>query len=226
VSLPVILSQKSPLPRGGLVAGWDLRNTGDVQSVPNLVPGGAALQRGSTAGADTNDPTPSAAGWVFATDDYGTGGPMPTGPRTIIAVGQTNTALFANIMVSGETGTNIRSYIGTTEGAAFWGWGSASSGSTALTQTGTVWKSLAMTGAGSLTTFYENGSRLGTLSGGSETTSGNVQVGRGGSTSYLHFNGTIAYVLIYNRALNPAEIKRLHERFLKPRMAAVGVTLP
>ena len=56
--------------RKGLVAAYDLRNTGDVQSVPNLVSGGAALQRGSAAGADTNDPTPSATGWAFTTDDY------------------------------------------------------------------------------------------------------------------------------------------------------------
>jgi hypothetical protein len=71
--------------------------TGDLQSVPNLVPGGAALQRGSAAGVDTNDPSIDPLFWWFdLTDDFVTGVPALASQYTILALhGWPNTRLHA-----------------------------------------------------------------------------------------------------------------------------------
>lgn len=55
-----------------------------------------------------------------------------------------------------------------------------------------------------------------------------VQIGRRleGTTGSGYYAGSVGYVFSYSRALNASEVKRHYERFLKPRMAAVGVTLP
>lgn len=206
--------------------------TGDLQSVPNMVPGGAALQRGSAAGADTNDPTPSAAGWVFdGVDDYGTTSPLSFGTRdftVIVVASHGDGRLFSTRDNSTSWGfelyreSNILSrYIGD------------ASGDTSSPNYGAVaadtWRTTAVV-VNRVTTHdaYFNGAFLGSLAaarpGTIDTTY--AAVGRFGNVATQYLTGTISYVLIYNRALNPAEIKRLHERYLRPSMASVGVNLP
>lgn len=65
--------------------------TTDGQSVPNFAPGQtAALQRGSTAGADTNDPTLSQQGMVFdGVDDFLANIPAKAAAWTVICVSPT-----------------------------------------------------------------------------------------------------------------------------------------
>ena len=61
--------------------------TTDHQSIPSLVPGGAALIRGSTSGADANDPAITRAGLVFdGSDDKVTGIPAKAAAWTVISV--------------------------------------------------------------------------------------------------------------------------------------------
>lgn len=49
---------RPPLSRIGIVGGWDLRNTGNVQRVVNNVPNGSFLVRESGV-------TPTQTGWLF-----------------------------------------------------------------------------------------------------------------------------------------------------------------
>jgi hypothetical protein len=99
--------------------------TGDLQSVPNMVPGGAALQRGSAAGADTNDPTPSAAGWVFdGVDDRVT--TLPTKAATWTTINCSASFCYgidsAGVgYVNGVPQTNLIRWSERLDNAA-WGW--------------------------------------------------------------------------------------------------------
>jgi hypothetical protein len=43
--------------------------TGDLQTVGSYPPGSGNITRGTTTGADTNDPSPTLLGWSFVTDD-------------------------------------------------------------------------------------------------------------------------------------------------------------
>lgn len=58
--------------------------TTDLQSFANTVSGGAALVRGTTAGSDTNDPTPRLVGLSFAVDDNVAGIPAKGSTWTTI----------------------------------------------------------------------------------------------------------------------------------------------
>jgi hypothetical protein len=228
----VPLLSRPPLPRGGLVAGWDLRNTGDVQSVPNLVPGGAALQRGSAAGADTNDPTPSAAGWVFATDDFATVGSHLLNGADVLG----GDSPFSVFVVSNlSTGTIIsRGAVDTSANRTFHMLRAGTNTDDAWVFRGGALTQVARASGYALTGFVYAGGSTGTGYSGTTTVSvpkgaaavqsGNILIGQRDGSGFPA-TGTISYVLIYNRALNPREIARVH-RWLRAKMAEASVVLP
>lgn len=81
------------IPRSGLVCWHDLYDpTASLASVPDLSGNGYSLQRGSTAGEDSNDPAwgTNGKGLVFTTDDYcltgNLSGVSMAGPFTLIMV--------------------------------------------------------------------------------------------------------------------------------------------
>jgi hypothetical protein len=83
------LGNHAAIPGHGLVGLWDLTGwDAATQSIPNFAPGQtAALQRGSTAGADTNDPTPSQVGLVFdGVNDFCAGDTITPAPKTVMLV--------------------------------------------------------------------------------------------------------------------------------------------
>lgn len=214
--------------------------TGGLQSVGNLAPGGAALQRGSTSGADTNDPTPTLAGWSFATDDYGLVSQKLVGDlanHTVILVAKQDTETTASYLY-GEGSTSST--------APIWGLSTGSSNAkhsnwiyrgddnnsdgVSLGQelfTAGAWRSHAVVKSGtSMLRYWDGGNAVETTISNRTLTLNQTTIGaRSLNTPSNFFNGTIAFVLVYNRALSPAEIKRLHERYLKPKMAEVGVGL-
>lgn len=215
------------------------QKTTDLQTVPNMVAGGAALQLGSTSGVDASDPTRSLSGMVFdATDDYLSGvswhPSLPIG-LTIHAVTNTNSAASHYSWIAGD-GNDSNSSI---SGFMF-------SGSTA----NTYYVSASGGGKTFNYTAFENGwheyvatSRIGyspvlykdgfavlsetSTPQASTSTAGTTEfrVGRVAYYSSPGFDGTISYVLIYNRALTPKEVRQNHN-WLKAQMAQVGVTLP
>lgn len=211
--------------------------TGNLQSVGNLVPGGAALQRGSAAGSDTNDPTPSLAGWVFdGVDDYGLGPNMglTTSDITIVAVHSPATIASgdARIFSARESSVGVELYRTTNKHASFIGdsGGFTTIGSTPELTAGAYVSSVITFKRSSTGQYYHNGA-VGGAAVDISSRSGSVarsvsRVGSFGSSTTSLYSGTISFVFIWNRALNPAEIKRLHERFLRPSMASVGVNLP
>lgn len=210
-----------------------VRTTGG-QSVANMVPGGAALQLGSTSGVDTNDPTRGATGLVFdGVDDY-----AQTPHRSELALVNDLTISIVtnplrssgtwdryisksrspyNIVVDNTTGKLrlVRSN-GVTQAEPV--------SNTVLTAG--AWVGFTLTERSRLAQFY-----LGpTLDGGGTVTitpndNGTILAVGADAGGHNYFNGTISFVLIYSRALSPREI-RINHNWLKAQMAQVGVTLP
>lgn len=213
--------------------------TGDLQTVANLVPGGAALQRGSASGADTNDPTPTLAGWSFdGVDDYGTasaaGFPTGDGNLTMVAIAQSSaTTGFMNVVGYGPAIANQSPgfrFENSATNVNFYSYG-AGYDRTVATGHGTGYNSfVGVWQTGGRIQPYMNAVAIAASPYSGPTNWVNttpLRVGaQSGATLTNFFNGTISFIFVYNRALTPAEIKRLHERFLKPKMAEVSVTLP
>lgn len=201
--------------------------TTDLQTVPNIVSGGPALQLGSTSGADTNDPVRRRSKMVLSTDDFlkTTGAiSLPASHSLFSVVNSSDNSLF--IEQSASINSNPGSYM--------YG-GGASACSVKRTGSQVTYDSVNWQGSGwvdlgcvfsSTVNGYKNGLLHGIGSAISDTGAASdvIYVGSRGGTS-LFTNGSISYVLLYNRALTPAEIRRNHQ-WLRSQMADMGEVLP
>lgn len=206
--------------------------TTDLQTVPNMVAGGAALTLGSTSGVDANDPTRTLSGMVFdGVDDYLTTTLTSFTPSGMTQYITSNTNDVAgDLIVANSTGGMG---LAVTPGVLLQGYFAAPnnrSKSATIVSNGSTWYSLAgvyanSPGAGRLfingveteyNSQYTGGQSLGPVT--------TVTIG-GPTTREGYLSGTISYVLIYNRVLSPKEIRQNHQ-WLKGEMAKVGVSLP
>lgn len=217
--------------RGFKVSGFQINEgptalpyvaTTDLQTVPNMVAGGAALQLGSTSGVDTNDPTRGLVGMVFdGVDDYGTGPTQAMSPTSfsISSVFNIASASMLNIVNYGYAPR----FSARGDGAAKPGYWSGDFGETrALTSA--TWYDHGIFGGTTASGSILNGSVYYTTALATSGSTNAMELGKSaGSAGY--FNGTISYVLIYNRALTPKEVRQNHN-WLKAQMAQVGVSLP
>lgn len=195
--------------------------TTDLQTASSLVPGASGLVRGATTGAGTDDPTPSAAGWVFDGVDDWAGAAIATGASGTVMVAVKQTTTTGNHpYIAGANVTYLLRGSGTTAqyypnvlGTAL----------TAESRVDTEWATWAASySPAQLSRLSKNGSLIASGNPGALVADTSLYVGRY-SSQYL--SGTISFVLIYNRALNPREIAQNH-RWLKAKMAEVGVTIP
>ncbi len=101
----------------GAVAYWDCTQVVG-QVLPDLSGNGNDAMLGSTAGADTNDPTAGPTGLTFGGDDYASAGTVPalnigTGDYTITAVITPSNNSATPMVVAGKGGTSThRSELG------------------------------------------------------------------------------------------------------------------
>jgi hypothetical protein len=241
---PILVGTQQGIPTSGLVADYDLTGGADVQSIPNRVSGGPALQRGSTSGTDTNDPTPGATGWGFdGTDDEGRVYPGPsigTNPSfTLIALFNASALPSAGndryLVAIGRNGSNSFAALGFS--------GKRLNGRVASNspQTDTSDLSLSTWYCGVLTyqptvalRLYKNGQKVFentspadtlALTPGDILTLGVFPSPTGDSTYTYRHTGLISRVFLYNRALTDAEITKVYT-VLKSWGAGKGISLP
>jgi len=128
------------------------------------------------------------------------GGDIPTGGRRTI-VSKYSTTLNKGWILDIVDDSNV-------EGLRFWVLGTSSKW---ITSPPTVWTHVVGTWDGQYVQLYVNGGLKKTsVKAGTITDTAYVGIGRRHLTTE-YFNGIIDEVRIYNRALNAAEIKRLHE---------------
>lgn len=228
--LPVELMRKTVVPpRRGLMAEYDLRNTGDVGSVANKVLGGAALQRGSTPGSDTNDPTVGTTGWEFnGTDDYA----VITTPALGLATAPPATIMIVSLPLTNKSvnplfeidSNQVELFGEFLSGANFYSRFNGYSISALTPAAYGSWYVTASVYDPAYVNTYLNGvfkartALTGTVS---LSISNSINIGvRGGD----RFNGRMSYILIYDRALSAKEIQQTYN-WLKAKMAEVGVLL-
>jgi hypothetical protein len=199
--------------------------TTDLQTLPNLAsPGTYDLQRGSTAGADSADPTVTGNSWLFdGSDDYAISSALSiVQPSTIMAVGKrtAETPITTRILIDGISGRNTL-YTDAVTGIANVFASTSLAGQAVPDNT---WFSLVgvfNSGAGS--NIY-NGSVLTTGAVGSQNMIG-VHVGTNNVSSNFFWYGAIAQVLIYNTANTGATVWRNYKA-LKLLNATRGISLP
>lgn len=223
------------IPGHGLVGLWDLTGwDAATQSIPNFAPGQtAALQLGSTAGADANDPTPSQQGMVLATNDYLAAPVLPYGANagTVIAVHKAAQLASVENYIFSHFSPTARVYIRADRDGAAYKIGVAGSSSITTGQTCDIgqWQFVAMTYSEGTWRFYKNaglptsGTYTGIVSGISNSYVGAIDTGTGAASFW---NGPLSHILVYSRALTDAEIAAAY-RWLKTYWApAKGITLP
>ena len=221
------------LPGYGLVAGWDLTGwAAGTQSVPSVLPGGSALQNGSTSGVDANDGAWSLAGWVGdgAVTRCAISVGLGTSPRTLIAVAKSRVVPSSYGMLLGSGDTLYLAFVqGSGVAYAFSSnfWNSAqhavSNATVLAVDTFAMVASVEATGKHDvwLNTNVMRYTPTGSLA--SATGYNTVGSFYRGNAGVL--DGTISYVLIYNRALSDAEMLRVY-RVLKRNLAVQGVVIP
>lgn len=216
----VIPTSDQGIPKSGLVADYDLTGGADVQSIANGVSGGPALQRGSTSGSDTNDPTPGATGWGFdGTDDYGESSISPGSNLSVIVIAKTTVSSWTGL-VRLDSGTNYAGLIVSDSWTVAWTPQEQDNLDTGPIGNGT-WFFAAGTASGTTRNLYVNTEASVSKTSNAFTTT-KLQIGKGGLSQ---LNGTIARVLIYNRALSDAEVTKVYT-VLKSWGAGKGISLP
>ena len=236
------LMTPSGIPRSGLVCWHDLYDpTESLASVPDLSGNGYSLQRGSIAGADTNDPAwaTGGKGLVFTTDDYCLSPNLPvamTGPWTIVLAARHGNELanshawsIADASVDGSPFVSMR--CGTTgflQPRSYNGVSATSPGTLLTVPTASICVvAMTVTSAGLVASRIDTGVSV-SCAHPSPAPSGNVRVGLGcwAAKTPINIAGSLsAYShLFYSRALSNAEIQRIY-RSLKATWAARGVTI-
>jgi hypothetical protein len=223
----------SGIPRRGLVCWHDLYDpTESLQSIPDLSGHGYALQRGSAAGADSNDPTWVAGGkgLSFVTDDYALTGNLgdPATPCTLLFV----VASDAVGGFVGGFGNAANNYIALQLSGSSGVHGVASSGSTgSLVRTPGATECFVVVSGGNGVplrfgrcrdglTWASDGPALSVVGGASPVVLGSNRLG--GST-FLP-SGTAYEHLCYDCTLSYAEIARIY-RAVKSTWAGRGVNV-
>lgn len=219
------------IPRSGLVCWHDLYDpTESLASVPDLSGNGYSLQRGSTAGEDSNDPTVLGPGLSFATDDYCLTGNLTgvsmAGDWTVVLCGLFNgTKNGVWVFSAGDANERQRIYYqgdnnlrvgSTTDGTTV-----AYSASLAVPDTALVVAVVCRTDALTLR-------RLDTMAGvacANNKPDGAAKLILGAHSLAGQADAFTAYEhLFFNRALSNAELQRIY-RSLKATWAARGVTI-
>ena len=225
------------VPRSGLVAWHDLYDpTESLASVPDLSGNGYDLQRGSTAEADSNDPTwiTDGKGLSFDTDDYCltddlSGVTMAGDFSLIVLAANTSTLNYATLVALGtyaddhhrQTIQTLASgglRIGTKEGES-----NLTSPKLATAVSPCAYVAQNLSGTLSLQRL-DTGDRVTIASVAPVGTPIRLGVGTRADGRSLLDSGTAYEILLYNRALSDAEIQRIYHR-LKATWAARGVTI-
>ena len=204
--------------------------TGDQQSVAALNTAAYPLQRGSSSGADSEDPSVGTSGLSFDGGDYATSGltSVLNDITAVVVFKDTGTRVTYERLIDKDADAGFAFSRNYTLSNA-WGSGirqvASPYGLFVDTFTDGSWMSIATTRAGAIQVLYANGVSAASQSGSSDSTDnttlriGATQTGTWGLT------GEISTVLVYSIALSPAEMLRTH-RALRGPMAAMGVTLP
>ena len=204
--------------------------TMDLQTIPDLSGQGKTLQLGSTSGADANDPRLTQAGAVFdGVDDYGvcSSTVLNGAGRTLVAVAKVASDPGSRGYGMLQAGGNA-TYHTITAGLHYF----------ASDTYGGAQVTAAHPSALSLDTWYFLASRRATdrfelwvdtsryVAGASGALAVPAPLGYVGTFDGAlgPFDGTIAAVLSYDRALSDAEVARLYG-WLKAELAPRGVTL-
>lgn len=237
---PIIYGTQSGIPRDGLVADYDLTGGADVQSIANGVSGGPALQRGSTSGADTNDPTPGVTGWGFdGTDDYGKLAntfAFTTGQeRTYVAVFQMPHTLPASytMFTGGASPGGDNHFLavdssGAVQGRIYYGVGGVDFVSpTSSAKSVDSWHIAILVARSQTADLVVDGVTASlTYPSGAPIAGSITYVGCWtGSPLNYPYSGRIARVLAYSRGLSTSDLTRL-QTVLKSWGAGKGITLP
>lgn len=202
------------------------------QSIPSILSGGSALQNGSASGADGNDGTWRLNGWVGdgAVTRCHTSISLGTSPRTLIAVAKSRItpASYGMLIGSGNT-----PYLAFSQGSGVaYAFSSNSWDSTQHAVANTT--ALALDTFAMIASVEDTGKHdvwlntnvtRYTPTGSLTATEGYSAVGSFYQGNLYVLDGTIAYILIYNRALSDAEMLRVY-RVLKRNLAVQGITLP
>lgn len=191
-------------------------------------------QLGSTAGADTNDPTWTAQGLSFITDDYvsiandAKINDLPAGISIIIAV--KHNALGSEEYLISKNGFNqykITKSIGNNFVFTFktnTGVYDVISSSAVLVDTPVLFAATYQTNG--LVRTYHNGVPDTTVAktGAILSSASVLTLGKRSDISSGYLNGVLYYVLLYNRALSPTEIKQNYH-VLRKILAGRGITV-
>ena len=226
----------------GLIAEWRF-DQGAGQVVTDASGHGNHLQLGPTAGVDAGEPTWASYGidkvlnqnnnHLRANSAIGIAG---TQARTVIAVAQIDTNFTGT-----NTGVSFFAWIGDGTNGRRWTLRNQSSAtslrlevqgtsqSVALNLSDETWHFVAATQSGpniNTAVLYLNGASAAITSSAVINTTGNLVVlGQEAAASGAGRWGKMAYGLVYNRALSPAEVEQ-NRQALKAILAGRGITLP
>jgi len=228
------------VPRSGLVCWHDLYDpTESLASVPDLSGNGYSLQRGSTAGEDSNDPAwgTDGKGLVHTTDDYcltsDLSGVDMAGDWTVVLCGLWNLYDAFGTLWSLSTATHwhrlyrVIDDVSQLRAQSYAGAGANYTTAPTLNPSHTSPVALALVAAGDTLTLTDLGTGHSSVSANAKPI-GACRIGLGcvstatiagvadAMTAYSH--------IFYNRALSNAEIQRTY-RSLKATWAARGVTV-
>jgi len=183
-----------------------------------LEPGYPFLVRGSSLNADTNDPTPTLAGWVLdGVDDYGS---FPTitldagVPRTLVATFSPSAVPASHGVLMGGSGATYMAVSNVfSVGAPFASdhWATQKTMYHSARPALNTWLSAQSVRTNTGHRFFINSGAPELIAGDGALSLGSLnRVGQFGANN-LFFPGTISLVAIYSRALNQREVRQNHQ---------------
>jgi hypothetical protein len=244
-SAPASATTHPAIVTAGLVAEWRFDDGAGQQITDHSGQGNHAI-RGTTGGADANEPAWSPTGMdcdLDAPTNYITTGRTlgisGGAARSVVMVVNMNTSFAAGV----NTGASFLRWLGGTGAGERWLFmtppnsaalrlqGSSGQGTTtALTLSHETWHMVAATMSGNnlnTATLYRDGNSAAVTTNQTVNTNGNVDMcsSQGTGASGADKIIKIAYGLVYNRALAPAEIAQ-NRQALAAILAGRGITLP